>query len=409
MGNRGGRGSVRNQMPNSLNSGLRVRPQQNATAFSYVSAPKVAAAPAPRKSLLKQCAPGPWGQIEFHYLYLEASSELVDVFQMPTVVTRWSFPGMSREEIRGVFLNAGIPARGIERWMTGCLMEQEGVIHILPPIPDLEALTSEQRASIYATLAKSEMNPFHKDPVFVTGGNARDFLRNTDIEAGHAEWFERMCYRRGHVLCFSDVRALLSRARNDSEVKRLFKLCSRTRTLIARLRLTPETDYDSLTAYWSKGGRRKDVLTMLKSVAESPGAEHLDLIHMLPPLPRKLLYSYPPLGLAINGRMPDCHWTSLNFFNYEPREYYIDTRLAASHVIENFAPVDAPYRYGDVLFFMEGPALQAFHSCVFIADDIVFTKNGDNAANPWVLSHLEDLRQVYLSGSGGYVQGYRRK
>ncbi len=293
--------------------------------------------------------------------------------------------------------------------MTGCLLEQSGVIHILPPIPDLEALTAVQRSSIYATLAQWEVNTFHKDPVFITGGDAREFLRNTDIEADHAAWFERMCYRRGHVLCFSDVRALLSRARSDSEVRRLFKLCSRTRTLVARLRLTPETDYDSLTAYWSKGGRRKDVLTMLKSVAEAPGAEHLDLIHMLPPLPRKLLYSYPPLELAMHGRMPDCHWTSLNFFNYEPREYYIDTRLASSHVIENFAPVDAPYRFGDVLFFLEGPTLQALHSCVFVADDIVFTKNGDNAANPWVLSHLEDLRQVYLSGSGGYVQGYRRK
>ena len=352
---------------------------------------------------------GAVGDIEFHYLYLEASSELVDVFQMPTVVPRWSFPGMTREEIRGVFVKAGIPDGGIERWMKGCLLEQEGAIHILPPIPDLEALNAVQRAAIYATLAQSEMNPFHKDPIFITGGDARDFLRNTDIEADHAAWFERMCYRRGHVLCFSDVSALLSRARNDSEVKRLFKLCSRTRTLVARLRLLPGTDYDSLTAYWSKGGRRKDVLTMLKSVAEAPGAEHLDLIHMLPPLPRKLLYSYPPLELAVHGRMPDCHWTSLNFFNYEPREYYIDTRLAASHVIENFAPVDAPYRFGDVLFFLEGPALHAFHSCVFVADDIVFTKNGDNAANPWVLSHLEDLRQVYLSGSGGHVQGYRRK
>ena len=148
---------------------------------------------------------------------------------------------------------------------------------------------------------------------------------------------------------------------------------------------------------------------MLKSVAEAPGAEYLDIIHMLPPLPRKLLYSYPPLELAKHGRMPDCHWSSLNFFNYEPREYYIDTRLAASHVLENFEPIEGPYRFGDVLFFLEGPTLQAFHSCVVIADDIVFTKNGDNAANPWVLSHLEDLRQVYLSGNGGRVQGYRRK
>ena len=148
---------------------------------------------------------------------------------------------------------------------------------------------------------------------------------------------------------------------------------------------------------------------MLKSVAEAIGADYLDLIHLLPALPRKLLYSYPPLELAMHGRMPDCHWSSLNFFNYEPRKYYLDTRLAASHVLENFDTVEAPYRYGDLLFFLAGAEQSAFHSCVFIADDIVFTKNGDNAANPWILSHLEDLKQVYLSVGGGRVQGYRRR
>jgi hypothetical protein len=178
--------------------------------------------------------------------------------------------------------------------------------------------------------------------------------------------------------------------------------------MIGRLKLEPDTDFAALGAYWSKGGRRKDVLTLLRSVAEAPGADHIDIIHLLPALPRKLLYSYAPLQLAMNGRMPDCHWSSLNFFNYEPREYYIDTRLAASHVIENFSPVDAPYRFGDVLFFLDGETQNAFHSCVFIADDIVFTKNGDNSATPWILSHLGDITQVYLSGQGGRIQGYRQ-
>lgn len=396
-------------MSNSLNSGLRVRPQQNASAFSYVNSVKAVEAPAPRKSLLRACGQGPWGDIEYHYLYLEASQQLVDLFPVPSAVPHWSFPGLSRDEIRAIFVKVGIPSHSIERWLKGELLEQDGAVHVLPAIADVEALSPVQRGALYAVLAQWEVNAFHKDPVFITGGDAREFLRNTDISAVHVAWFERMCYRRGHVLCFSDVPALLARASNDSELRRLFKLCTRTRTLVARLRLTPTTDYAALTSYWSKGGRRKDVLTMLKSVAEAPGAEYLDIIHMLPPLPRKLLYSYPPLELAKHGRMPDCHWSSLNFFNYEPREYYIDTRLAASHVLENFEPIEGPYRFGDVLFFLEGPTLQAFHSCVVIADDIVFTKNGDNAANPWVLSHLEDLRQVYLSGSGGRVQGYRRK
>ena len=396
-------------MPHSLSSGLRVPPQARASAFSYVSAPKAPDVPVARKSLLKSCAPGPWGEIEYHYLYLEASSDLVDVFKMPPTVSRWSFPGETRDSVRAVFVRAGVPLVGIERWMGPCILEQDGVIHVMPPESDIEALSATQRSIIYGALAQWEVNAFHKDPVFITSGNVREFLRHTDIEPGHVDWFERMCYLRGHVLCFSDVPALLARSRGDSDARRLFKLCSRTRTLVARLRLSASTDFQALSNYWSKAGRRKEVLTILKSVAEAPGADYLDLIHLLPALPRKLLYSYPPLELAMHGRMPDCHWSSLNFFNYEPRKYYLDTRLAASHVLENFATVEAPFRYGDLLFFLAGAEQSAFHSCVFIADDIVFTKNGDNAANPWIFSHLDDLKQVYLSADGGRVQGYRRR
>jgi hypothetical protein len=342
-------------------------------------------------------------------MFLEASSERVSEFKMPSTVPRWSFPGYTKAGLVDMFQKAAIPAAMIERWVGAGWLEQGGVVHILPPVADVEALTPEQRAAIYGVLSEWECNAFHRDPVFITGGDVRAFLEGAEIGHDDRLWFERMCYLRGSVLCFADIPALLGRARSDSDARRLFKLCSRTRTLVARMRLGAGTDYSALEHYWTKGGRRKDVLTMLRSVAGAPGAEHLDIIHLLPPLPRKLLYSYPPLELAIQGRMPDCHWSSLNFFNYEPQDYYLDTRLAASHVVEKYEPVEAPYRYGDVLFFLEGPDARAFHSCVFIADDIVFSKNGENAASPWVFSHLGDLCEVYLSRNGGRVQAYRLK
>lgn len=393
----------------SQGSGLRVRPISVNSGFSYIGVPKTPELPATRKSALKSCTPGPWGEIDYHYLYLEAAAELVSVFKIPSTVTRWSFPGMDKIAVRDCFTRAGIGKEITERWLAGCTFEQAGTLHVMPSNADIEALTPEKRSGLYAILAQWEVNSFYKDPVFITSGDVRDFLRNTEIGREHSAWFEKVCYRRGKVLCFSDIAALLARASSDSEALRLFKLCSRTRTMIARLRLSPQTDFTALNSYWSKGGRRKDVLTLLKSVAEAPGADYIDLIHLLPPLPRKLLNSYPPLELAMHGRMPDCHWSSLNFFNYEPREYFLDTRLAASHVLENFVPTEPPYQFGDVLFFMDAQGHHSFHSCVFIADDIVFTKNGDNAANPWILSHLGDIQQVYLSATGGRIQAYRRK
>ena len=37
----------------------------------------------------------------------------------------------------------------------------------------------------------------------------------------------------------------------------------------------------------------------------------------------------------------------------------------------------------------------AYHSCVYLADDIVYTKNGRSRLSPWVLMKLEDVRELY--------------
>jgi hypothetical protein len=354
-----------------------------------------------------RCDPGPWGEIEYHYIYLEASEHVVSHFKMPAATPRWTFPGATTERLVTLFQAAQIPADWVTHWLSpACFMTAGGHMHVLPPMPHLEALTPEQRSVIYAELAKHEQNEYHRDPVFITSGSVDEFLRHSGIAADHARWFARMCYRRGRVLCFSDIAALVSRARSSTEALRFMKLCTRTRAVIARLRVTEHTDFNGLVAYWTDGERRKDVLPLLRSVSES--RQGLDIIHLFPPFVRKLLNGYPPFELAVKGRMPDCHWSSLNFFNYEPRDYFLDTRLASSHVLENFEPAEPPYQYGDKLLFLTAEN-HCFHSCVYIAGDLVFTKNGDNAANPWILTHLGDLEQVYLSRSaaGDRTQAYR--
>ncbi len=377
------------------------------TSFTYAVPPKAVTAKEPEPTGLLKCPPGPWGDIEYHYIYLEASEHVVSRFKLPGSQPIWAFPGATVEVLAELFERAHVPADWSDLWLQAPhLIETPGCLNILVPIPHLEALMPEQRALIYAELAKHEVNEYHRDPVFITSGSAQEFLQHAEISGEDARWFARMCYRRGNVLCFSDVRAFIARARTATDALRVMKLCTRTRAIVARLRLTEQTDLDAVMAYWADDERRKDMKTMLLSVASQRLS--IDLAHVLSPLARKLLNSYPPFELAVKGRMPDCHWSSLNFFNYEPRDYYLDTRLAASHVMENFEAVDGPYRYGDKLLFMN-EEMGCFHSCVYIAGDIVFSKNGDNAANPWILISLGDLKQIYLSRGAGRVQGYRRR
>ncbi len=102
-------------------------------------------------------------------------------------------------------------------------------------------------------------------------------------------------------------------------------------------------------------------------------------------------------------------YSSLNFFNYDAHEYLLDERLATNSVLEHFVPVEPPYSYGDILFFLNAKTGDAYHSCIQLADNLVYTKNGRNLLSPWVIMRREDLEKVYLYRGDGRVQGFRRK
>ena len=52
---------------------------------------------------------------------------------------------------------------------------------------------------------------------------------------------------------------------------------------------------------------------------------------------------------------------------------------------------------------------QAIHSAVYIADDIVFTKNGPSPHSPWILMQLATLISHYETNVDLKIRGYRKK
>jgi hypothetical protein len=358
---------------------------------------------------LYHCKPGPWGDLEYYYIYLEAPERLVDHFSMPHTLPKWVFPDATEDSLRVLFKNAGL-ASALQEYLLDPkhIVRADNLLSVFPPLPDLIAMTSEQRTVIYRELARSDHNEFHANPVFITSGNPDRWLAQSRLRPELSEVIKKMTYMRGEVLCFSDISAVLGMVRSDAESRNLFKTMTRTRSLVLRLSVRAGEDYSSIVRYWSGTNRNKDIEPIIMSAAETEGIDRLDCIHLMPSLARRYLYSYPPMELAIQGRMPDCHWTSLNFFAMKPRDYFLDTRLASMHVLENYDKVDAPYAFGDVLMFMttEGNAL---HSCVYVADDIVYTKNGENMASPWLLMKVGDVMRIYSHEGKTSVQGYRLK
>jgi hypothetical protein len=346
------------------------------------------------------------------YIYLEAPASLIDEFPLPSPNPRWTFPASSLNSLPAFFAKAGLSESFIATLLAPKhLVKEDAFVHLLPPLAELEGMTPETRAVIYTELAKYPENEYQTDPVLIIGTTIEEWYKGSKLRPELISKIKQLSYKRGETTAFSDIPALLNYAQSDSEARAIFKACTRTRTLMARLKLDKNSNAEEIIKYWSFGTgiRRKDLEPMVRSIIELDGVDDLGLVHILPALARKLLYTYPGLDMAKHGVMPDCHWTSLNFFNYEPHEYLLDARLATSQVLEQFVPVEPPYQFADVLFFLDNTTGDAFHSCVHLADNIVFTKNGRNILSPWVIMRLDDVKKIYLYKGDGRVQGFRRK
>lgn len=49
------------------------------------------------------------------------------------------------------------------------------------------------------------------------------------------------------------------------------------------------------------------------------------------------------------------------------------------------------------------------HSCIYVADDIVFTRNGYSYQMPWTLATMRDMLAAYPEDSALEVHAFRRK
>lgn len=366
----------------------------------------------PARDSLSRSAEGPWGQLEYFPVFLEASASLIDRFPLPNPRSRWVFPISMRRDLASQLLAAGLEQSFVDLLMapTSLVTDSEWV-YVFPPLDHLERMTPQQRSNVYGILRQFPINEYHYEPVVITSGNVDEWFRTSKLRPELITKIKQFTYMRGDALVFSDLPALLNYSTGENEGKTMLKALTRCRALVTRLVVSSKTNLETVMNYWTTGLnlRRKDVEPLLQSIIDTQGVDNVDIVHLLPALPRKLCMTYPDAGMAKDGIFPDCHWTSLNFFNYDAQPYLLDSRLATSAVLERFNPTEAPYKFGDIIFFLDNKQGDAFHSCVYIADDIVFTKNGRNVLSPWVLAKLDDVKKIYLFDNNGHIQGYRNK
>ncbi len=337
--------------------------------------------------------PGPWGELEYIRINLELPEEFVDGEEQIIKPTRWFFPATSREQLNQFFATCNLndaqraELNDARRWV----VEPDGLA--FEPSGDLIlTLAQETRTAIYSRLAQSKRNDYHAAPFAYRHGGLDDWLGNSGLSEATRELVKRVVYQRGAALCVSDLPELSRRIVDPTERRRLIKALSRASALLMKVRVRPDTDTRALTAYWGQGWHVKDIGPLLESLTKVTNSISIDVVHLLPPFARKRVNSYPT-PLAPGQRAPDCYWSAFNFCNDPPDDRYFDDSVWRRELQEKYQLVEQP-TFGD-LVFLTRPDGVPIHCAVFIADDVVFTKNGANPRQPWKLMKLEDMLARY--------------
>jgi len=390
-----------------------VRDRPDMPPVSPVPARPAASSPdnpaAPESANVNSCKPGPWGELQFSRIVIEPPENLIDPNQLARRPTIWTFKGYKPADLTALWQSAALTGEQRQYIDQRIDWEQTADAIVMRPNADFVlGLSAVSRAKIYTALGEFAENPEHKDPFRFRADAASEWFRNSELAPETIALIERLLYRRGTSLLFSDSNLLLGKLPTILERARLIKALARKSTLLVKLRIRPDSDIEALDSYWGRGRRTKDLKPLLQSLTREPSGMTIDIIHLLPRLPRSLLYTYPAASEDGNGSFLDCHWTVLNFFNLKPDDRYQRIEAVTSAFLNDYFLVTGARTFGDILSFAQ-PDGAIIHTCVYIADDIVFTKNGSSPNAPWILMSLADVVAFYPSETPMEVQVYRAK
>ena len=334
---------------------------------------------------------GVWGELLFAHINIEPPDDFVQVDDRNFEPTRWFFNGRPRAEVEKLFAQCRLsPAQRAELadpkiWADGT----NGVVITPSPqlILDLEAAS---RTQIYLTLAEDARNDFHFWPFTYASGGFDSWFAESGLTPATLALVKRLTYIRSESLCFSDLPEMFTQIPTIEERRHLLKTLSRNSTLLIKLRVKPDTDVSTLVDFWGRHRRTKDLKPLLESLTRIPGGITIDASHLLPPFARKRLYTYPP---PTAKPPPDCYWSAFNFYNDTPDDRFFKAAEWQAELAENYTPVTTP-TFGDIVLLLR-PDNLPIHAANYIADDIVFTKNGGSERQPWLFMKWGDLLARY--------------
>jgi len=350
--------------------------------------------------------PGPWGEIKAQPILIEAPSSLLSVnFRLGD--GRWYFRERTPEEVSVFLRDAGLTAEQIVQ-VTARLQRVEGrenYFAAVPPENVVRALSPGVRSTLYDRLAAVPENFAQAEPFRTTDLHLDAWLDADKLPPELVGEVRGLMWRRGSGLFFSDYNIVADKIASPAEKLELLRQLTHKSSVVLTLEVPTEDRVGQLVDYYGVVGRRDKVEPILRAMAEAGGGT-VGLATMLPAFARSRLYRFPE-ALPGSDLSPDCHWTTFNFFKQGAPDDTLTSVEGIEKVLrERYDAVKGEPRFGDVVL-LTLPDGSSIHSATYIADDIVFTKNGPSMAAPFVFSTIADMLAFYPNSESIRLAYYR--
>ena len=351
--------------------------------------------------------PGSWGRLTAQPILLEAPKSLLSPnFRLGD--GRWYFAAATGAEVDALLRSSGVPPAEIAALLTTLqpVVDRPGLMAARPSAELIRNLTPEVRVTLYDKLALVPENFAQVEPFRITDLYLDDWLDAESLPPEVIAQVKSLLWRRGSSLLFSDYNTVADSLNSPALTLELLRQLTRKASLVIKLDVPDHGDVDPLVAYWGTGGRADKVRPLLASLAHSGGGD-LDISNLLPVFARQRLYRFPdPLPGSDLG--PGCHWSAFNFFQQGLPDDSLHTPEGVEKLLrETYVPATGEPRFGDIIL-LTLPDGSSIHSAVYIADGIVFNKNGPTLATPYVFSTMEDMLAFYPSSEKITLTYYRR-
>ncbi len=344
-------------------------------------------------------ASGPWGNLILTPIVISPPIEYVSTDLWPAATLTWTFPGSTIDEVENFLNVSGLTPADVARLKAASTPDPRihGIV-ITPPMDLVERLTPEVRGRIYLQLGRSGLNFEQAQAFRFETGSLDDWLKGAPIQAATRQLVEPYFYREGNFLYFADLGLLEPKIADREEFRRLTKALFRQPSVLVDLSLGPGGDVATIAQYWGKGGRRTDIRPLLDSIAGT--SAHTDIAHLLPAFARDHLYRYPRVSTADFDKpiLANCLWSSLNFFNAVPDDSMLDVNKAIDRLKTQYYVVEADFELGDIVAFVDEKD-NLFHVAVYLADGLLFSKNGMSVMAPWTITSIDSVKAFYSTRS----------